>query len=314
MTKLRIIYAGTPEFALPCLKKIYDSGHDLLAVLTQPDRPAGRGLKLQQSAVKQFATEKKLTCYQPVKIELDFIKRIKELKPDILVVAAYGIILPVEFINIFPQKAFNIHGSILPKWRGAAPIQRAILNGDKEIGVSIMEVVEKLDAGNVYAIKKELRNIKLTSKDYFEILADDGAELMLRHLHLIANNTKLVSEKQNDLEVTYAKKIFKEEALVTFEENSDQLINKILAFNPFPIVRASFRGKDCKIYHAEKSNIGKMSTPGQVLIINDEVYLGTMDTFIKINEIQMVGGKILTGSEFIKSYQVKPTDIFTHAT
>jgi len=297
MTKLRIIYAGTPEFALPCLKKIYDSGHDLLAVLTQPDRPAGRGLKLQQSAVKQ-----------PVKIELDFIQRIKELKPDILVVAAYGIILPVEFINIFPQKAFNIHGSILPKWRGAAPIQRAILNGDKEIGVSIMEVVEKLDAGNVYAIKKELRNIKLTSKDYFEILADDGAELMLRHLHLIANNTKLVSEKQNDLEVTYAKKIFKEEALVTFEENSDQLINKILAFNPFPIVRASF------IYHAEKSNIGKMSTPGQVLIINDEVYLGTMDTFIKINEIQMVGGKILTGSEFIKSYQVKPTDIFTHAT
>ena len=175
MTKLRIIYAGTPEFALPCLNKIYDSEHDLLAVLTQPDRPAGRGLKFKLSAVKQFATEKNLTCYQPIKIDLDFIKRIKQLKPDILIVAAYGIILPVEFINIFPLKAFNIHGSILPKWRGAAPIQRAILNGDKEIGVSIMEVVEKLDAGNVYALKKYLRDVKLTSKNYFQILADDGA-------------------------------------------------------------------------------------------------------------------------------------------
>lgn len=314
MTKLRIIYAGTPEFALPCLNKIYDSEHDLLAVLTQPDRPAGRGLKFQLSAVKQFATEKNLTCYQPIKIDLDFIKRIKQLKPDILIVAAYGIILPVEFINIFPLKAFNIHGSILPKWRGAAPIQRAILNGDKEIGVSIMEVVEKLDAGNVYALKKYLRDIKLTSKNYFQILADDGAELMLNHLHLIACNHNLISKRQNDLEVTYAKKISKEEAFVTFSEDSNQLINKILAFNPFPIVRVAFRGKDCKIYHAEKSNIGKMSTPGQVLIRNHELHLGTIDTFIKINQIQIVGGKILTGSDFIKSYQVKPTELFTHAT
>ena len=177
-----------------------------------------------------------------------------------------------------------------------------------------MEVVEKLDAGNVYALRKGLRDIKLTSKDYFQILADDGAELMLSHLHSIANNSNLVSERQNDTEVTYAKKISKEEALMTFEENSDELINKILAFNPFPIVRARFRGKDCKIYHAEKSNIGKMSTPGHVTIINDDLHLGTMDSFIKINEIQIVGGKILTGSEFIKSYQVKPTDIFTHAT
>lgn len=151
---LKIVYAGTPEFALPCLKKINESDMEILAVLTQPDRPAGRGMKIKESPIKKYAKDKQLLYFQPEKIDEEFTKSIKELRPDVLIVAAYGIILPKHFIDIFPKKAFNIHASILPKWRGAAPIQRAIMHGDNQIGVTIMEVVEKLDAGK-YILKKK---------------------------------------------------------------------------------------------------------------------------------------------------------------
>ena len=165
---LKIVYAGTPEFALPCLKKINESDMEILAVLTQPDRPAGRGMKIKESPIKKYAKDNQLLYFQPEKIDEEFTKSIKELKPDVLIVAAYGIILPKHFIDIFPKKAFNIHASILPKWRGAAPIQRAIMHGDNQIGVTIMEVVEKLDAGNISLINSFDRDPNKTSGDYYE--------------------------------------------------------------------------------------------------------------------------------------------------
>ena len=309
---LRIVYAGTPEFALPCLKKINESEMEIIAVLTQPDRPAGRGMKIKESPIKKYAKDNQLSFYQPEKIDEEFTNSIKQLRPDVLIVAAYGLILPKHFIDIFPKKAFNIHASILPKWRGAAPIQRAIMHGDEQIGVTIMEVVEKLDAGNIYLINSIKRDPKLTSADYFEILAKDGANLMMQHLNNIELDKTIESKVQAEEEVTYAKKICKSEAYLNLENKAENIVNTIMSLNPFPISRISFRQKEVKIFHAELSNIVSIENQPGSISISEDLLVATADFYIKINSIQMSGGQMLTGKEFIKNYQLKPSEKFSN--
>ena len=309
---LKIVYAGTPEFALPCLKKINESEMEIIAVLTQPDRPAGRGMKIKESPIKKYAKDNQLSFYQPEKIDEEFTNSIKQLRPDVLIVAAYGLILPKHFIDIFPKKAFNIHASILPKWRGAAPIQRAIMHGDDQIGVTIMEVVEKLDAGNIYLINCIKRDPKLTSADYFEILAKDGANLMMQHLNNIELDETIESKVQAEEEVTYAKKICKSEAYLNLENKAENIVNTIMSLNPFPISRISFRQKEVKIFHAELSNIVSIENQPGSISISEDLLVATADFYIKINSIQMSGGQMLTGKEFIKNYQLKPSEKFSN--
>lgn len=309
---LKIVYAGTPEFALPCLKKINESEMEIIAVLTQPDRPAGRGMKIKESPIKKYAKDNQLSFYQPEKIDEEFTNSIKQSRPDVLIVAAYGLILPKHFIDIFPKKAFNIHASILPKWRGAAPIQRAIMHGDEQIGVTIMEVVEKLDAGNIYLINSIKRDPKLTSADYFEILAKDGANLMMQHLNNIELDKTIESKAQVEEEVTYAKKISKSEAYLNLENKAENIVNTIMSLNPFPISRISFRKKEVKIFHAESSNIVSIENQPGSISISEDLLVATADFYIKINSIQMSGGQMLTGKEFIKNYQLKPSEKFSN--
>lgn len=309
---LKIVYAGTPEFALPCLKKINESEMEIIAVLTQPDRPAGRGMKIKESPIKKYAKDNQLSFYQPEKIDEEFTNSIKQLRPDVLIVAAYGLILPKHFIDIFPKKAFNIHASILPRWRGAAPIQRAIMHGDDQIGVTIMEVVEKLDAGNIYLINSIKRDPKLTSADYFEILAKDGANLMMQHLNNIELDKTIESKVQAEEEVTYAKKISKSEACLNLENKAENIVNTIMSLNPFPISRISFRQKEVKIFHAELSNIVSIENQPGSISISEDLLVATADFYIKINSIQMSGGQMLTGKEFIKNYQLKPSEKFSN--
>ena len=309
---LKIVYAGTPEFALPCLKKINESEMEIIAVLTQPDRPAGRGMKIKESPIKKYAKDNQLSFYQPEKIDEEFTNSIKQSRPDVLIVAAYGLILPKHFIDIFPKKAFNIHASILPRWRGAAPIQRAIMHGDDQIGVTIMEVVEKLDAGNIYLINSIKRDPKLTSADYFEILAKDGANLMMQHLNNIALDGTIESKVQAEEEVTYAKKISKSEACLNLENKAENIVNTIMSLNPFPISRISFRQKEVKIFHAELSNIVSIENQPGSISISEDLLVATADFYIKINSIQMSGGQMLTGKEFIKNYQLKPSEKFSN--
>lgn len=309
---LKIVYAGTPEFALPCLKKINESEMEIIAVLTQPDRPAGRGMKIKESPIKKYAKDNQLSFYQPEKIDEEFTNSIKQSRPDVLIVAAYGLILPKHFIDIFPKKAFNIHASILPRWRGAAPIQRAIMHGDDQIGVTIMEVVEKLDAGNIYLINSIKRDPKLTSADYFEILAKDGANLMMQHLNNIELDGTIESKVQAEEEVTYAKKISKSEAYLNLENKAENIVNTIMSLNPFPISRISFRQKEVKIFHAELSNIVSIENQPGSISISEDLLVATADFYIKINSIQMSGGQMLTGKEFIKNYQLKPSEKFSN--
>ena len=309
---LKIVYAGTPEFALPCLKKINESEMEIIAVLTQPDRPAGRGMKIKESPIKKYAKDNQLSFYQPEKIDEEFTSSIKQSRPDVLIVAAYGLILPKHFIDIFPKKAFNIHASILPRWRGAAPIQRAIMHGDDQIGITIMEVVEKLDAGNIYLINSRKRDPKLTSADYFEILAKDGANLMMQHLNNIELDKTIESKVQAEEEVTYAKKISKSEACLNLENKAENIVNTIMSLNPFPISRTSFRQKEVKIFHAELSNIVSIENQPGNISISEDLLVATADFYIKINSIQMNGGQMLTGKEFIKNYQLKPSEKFSN--
>lgn len=309
---LKIVYAGTPEFALPCLKRINESEMEIIAVLTQPDRPAGRGMKIKESPIKKYAKDNQLSFYQPEKIDEEFTNSIKQLRPDVLIVAAYGLILPKHFIDIFPKKAFNIHASILPRWRGAAPIQRAIMHGDDQIGITIMEVVEKLDAGNIYLINSIKRDPKLTSADYFEILAKDGANLMMQHLNNIELDKTIQSKVQAEEEVTYAKKISKSEAYLNLENKAENIVNTIMSLNPFPISRISFRQKEVKIFHAELSNIVSIENQPGSISISEDLLVATADFYIKINSIQMNGGQMLTGKEFIKNYQLKPSEKFSN--
>lgn len=309
---LKIVYAGTPEFALPCLKRINESEMEIIAVLTQPDRPAGRGMKIKESPIKKYAKDNQLSFYQPEKIDEEFTNSIKQLRPDVLIVAAYGLILPKYFIDIFPKKAFNIHASILPRWRGAAPIQRAIMHGDDQIGITIMEVVEKLDAGNIYLINSIKRDPKLTSADYFEILAKDGANLMMQHLNNIKLDETIESKVQAEEEVTYAKKISKSEAYLNLENKAENIVNTIMSLNPFPISRISFRQKEVKIFHAELSNIVSIENQPGNISISEDLLVATADFYIKINSIQISGGQMLTGKEFIKNYQLKPSEKFSN--
>jgi len=309
---LKIVYAGTPEFALPCLKRINESEMEIIAVLTQPDRPAGRGMKIKESPIKKYAKDNQLSFYQPEKIDEEFTNSIKQLRPDVLIVAAYGLILPKHFIDIFPKKAFNIHASILPRWRGAAPIQRAIMHGDDQIGITIMEVVEKLDAGNIYLINSKKRDPKLTSADYFEILAKDGANLMMQHLNNIELDKTIESKVQAEEEVTYAKKICKSEAYLNLENKAENIVNTIMSLNPFPISRTSFRQKEVKIFHAELSNIVSIENQPGNISISEDLLVATADFYIKINSIQISGGQMLTGKEFIKNYQLKPSEKFSN--
>ena len=309
---LKIVYAGTPEFALPCLKRINESEMEIIAVLTQPDRPAGRGMKIKESPIKKYAKDNQLSFYQPEKINEEFTNSIKQLRPDVLIVAAYGLILPKHFIDIFTKKAFNIHASILPRWRGAAPIQRAIMHGDDQIGITIMEVVEKLDAGNIYLINSKKRDPKLTSADYFEILAKDGANLMMQHLNNIELDKTIESKVQAEEEVTYAKKICKSEAYLNLENKAENIVNTIMSLNPFPISRISFRQKEVKIFHAELSNIVSIENQPGSISISEDLLVATADFYIKINSIQISGGQMLTGKEFIKNYQLKPSEKFSN--
>ena len=309
---LKIVYAGTPEFALPCLKKINESDMEIIAVLTQPDRPAGRGMKIKESPIKKYAKDNQLLYFQPEKIDEEFTKSIKELRPDVLIVAAYGIILPKHFIDIFPKKAFNIHASILPKWRGAAPIQRAIMHGDNQIGVTIMEVVEKLDAGNIFLIKSFDRDPNKTSGDYFEILANDGADLMMQHLNNIQLGLTIESIVQVEEEVTYAKKISKSEAYLNLENKAENIVNTVMALNPFPISRISFRQKEVKIFHAELTNISSIENQPGSINLSEGLLVSTGDFYIKINSIQASGGQMLTGKDFIKNYQLNSAEKFSN--
>ena len=301
--KLKIIFAGTPEFSIPTLSALYKERYKILLVLTQPDRKSGRGMHLKSSPVKEKAKELDIPVFQPDSLNNeDAFRKIRDVNADILIVAAYGLIIPSKVLDIFTKGSYNVHASLLPAWRGAAPIHRAIEAGDSKIGVTIMSVAPKLDTGDMVRKKSIDLKKELTTGEMTEIISKLGAELMISVVNDIEVSNPLNLTKQDESMTTYARKISKLEARIIWKDvTSEMLIRKINAFNPFPGVFCNFRGKILKIWRATIENDFEKGTPGK-LYVNPEknnLFITTADGAIEIKEIQLEGKRKMTAKEFI---------------
>ena len=307
--KISIIFAGTPEFAVPALEKIYLAGFEIKLVLTQPDRKSGRGMNIKKSPVKQKSIELDIPVYQPEVLinNKEAINKITTKKADILIVVAYGLIIPDEILNAYNGHIYNIHASLLPRWRGAAPIHRAIEAGDKEVGITIMKIVNKLDAGPMIMKEKLSVSEEDTTDSLSKKLSDIGASLITTLLNDIERGKVIKLEKQNEENVTYAKKINKLEAIADFNNSPEVLCQKIRAFNPFPMININFEGKSLKIVRANiynKKEIKHNLASGKLFLHGEDLLLKLSSGILKLEEVRLEGKKTMIASDFVKGHKV----------
>lgn len=301
---MRIIFAGTPEFAVPSLQKLIDLGHNVCAVYTQPDRPAGRGQHLQPPPVKILALKHDIPVLQPLTLKTDEeLQTFKNFNADLMVVVAYGMILPQTVLDTPHLGCINGHGSLLPRWRGAAPIQRAVIEGDKETGVTIMQIVKKLDAGDM--LHKEIYEIKPT--DTSAIVHDELSQLSaigLGKVLLQIENGTLQATPQDEALVTYAAKLTKEEALIDWTQSAEKLVRKIHGLNPWPVAQTIYNGLTMKIWNAQVLNETTNLHAGQVRSNSKTLDVATSEGFIRIHELQMPNGKRMSASAFLAAHDL----------
>lgn len=318
---MRLIFAGTPDFARVALAQLHAAGHEIVLVLSQPDRPAGRGLKLQASAVKQFALDHGMAVAQPRSLRLDgkfaddavaARETLLSVKADAMVVAAYGLILPQWVLDVPRLGCFNIHGSLLPRWRGAAPIHRAIEAGDAQTGITIMQMDAGLDTGDRLLVSAVPIEATDTTATLHDTLADLGGRLMVDALAL-AERGALVPVKQDEAGVTYAHKIDKSEAAVDWTQSAEVIVRRVRAFNPFPAASACLNGETLKLWSARV-------TPGippegvncgQILAVAPEgIAVAAMNSIVILISLQRPGGKRLGVAEFLRGFEVQVGQVF----
>lgn len=307
---MRIIFAGTPEFAVPALAALIAAGHQVVMVLTQPDRPAGRGMQLRASPVKQLALQHQLPVFQPESLKPTEVQaQIAAVKADVMIVAAYGLIIPTTVLAMPTKGCYNIHASLLPRWRGAAPIHRAILAGDAETGVTIMEVVPALDAGAM--VSKGVVPIAAldTTQTLHDALSQQGAALMVEAMQTLAEQGQLPATPQDESLVTYAHKLEKAESALDWKQSAEALSRQVRAFNPFPVATAQFRGETCRIWFALSSE-GK-AAPGEIVALGDAISVGCGDGLLEIMELQMPGAKRQSAQQFMQGQHVKLGEMFS---
>jgi methionyl-tRNA formyltransferase len=308
---MKIIFAGTPEFAVPALSALIVAGHDIVMVLTQPDRPAGRGMQLRASPAKQLALQHDLNVYQPASLKPEAIKTtIAAMQSDAMVVAAYGLIIPTVVLGMPKQGCFNIHGSLLPRRRGAAPIHRAILAGDAETGVTIMEVVPKLDAGAMIS-KKVIPVLETdTTQTLHDAISHHGAILMSEAMLTLQETGRLNAEQQDETLVTYAHKVEKTESILDWRKTAVELSRQIRAFNPFPVATTKFREGTCRIWFATVLNENATAKTGEIIALDQHIDVACGQQVLRIQELQMPGGKRQKAVQFIQGQHVKIGEFF----
>ncbi len=298
---MKLIFAGTPEFAVPALAALIAAGHTIELVLTQPDRPAGRGMKLKSSPVKELALAHGLPVFQPETLKsADVQARIAAADADVMVVAAYGLIIPQVVLDMPKNGCLNIHASLLPRWRGAAPIQRALLAGDCETGVTIMQVLLALDAGAM--LKKGIVAItpQDTAQTLHDALAAQGGSLIVETL---AQLSSLKAEPQDERLVTYAEKLQKAEAPINWQRSAIELSRQVRAFNPFPVATATMNGEMWKIWFASAAQW--RGTPGEIAGLDNGIIVSCGEGALCITELQKPGGKRLGWKEFLAGNPLK---------
>ena len=312
---MRIIFAGTPDFARVALERLQASGFEIALVLTQPDRPAGRGLKLQASPVKQFAQAHGIPVAQPRSLRLDgkypedaaaARDALLAARAEVMVVAAYGLILPQWVLDLPARGCFNIHASLLPRWRGAAPIHRAIEAGDAESGITIMQMDAGLDTGDMLFMHTTPITARDTTATLHDRLADLGGKLIVLALNEAAAG-RLKPVRQPAEGVSYAHKIEKAESLVDWSQPASVIERRIRAFDPFPGASGSLGGEAIKLW---KSHVNGMNRPagavdGEVLLVNDEgVHVACGDGVLCLTELQRAGAKRLPAADFVRGFPV----------
>lgn len=297
---MNIVYAGTPDFAVPALRALVEAGHRVVAVYTQPDRPAGRGRKLRPSPVKQAALELGLEVRQPTTLrDTDAQQTLRESGPDLMVVAAYGLILPADVLSIPRLGCVNIHASLLPRWRGAAPIQRALLAGDAQTGVTIMQMDEGLDTGVMLASRSTPISKEDTAGSVHDRLAAMGAEALLNVLPELNAGT-VQGEPQDDAQASYARKLSKDEALIEWSLPAIQIARMIQAFNPWPVAETRLRGEPLKLLEARALAQVAGADPGTPLSESREgIDIATGDGVLRVLRLQVAGRRAQSAAEFI---------------
>jgi methionyl-tRNA formyltransferase len=300
---VRILFAGTPPFAAAALDALADAGHDIALVLTQPDRPAGRGMKLTPSAVKQAALARNLPVYQPARLKTPEAQaELAAANADVMVVAAYGLILPQAVLDLPRFGCLNIHASLLPRWRGAAPIQRAILAGDRETGITIMQMDAGLDTGAMLMKTPVPIRDTDTAASLHDTLAAAGARAIVAAL---ANYPTLAPQAQDDREATYAAKLSKEEAQLDWRQPADVLARAVRAYNPAPGAWTLLDGAPLKIWSVEA--VAGAGDPGEVLRADaEQLVVACGEDALALHEIQPAGSKRMSAAAFLAGRPLSP--------
>ena len=296
---LNILFAGTPEFAVPSLEKLCHSRHRVLAVYTQPDRPAGRGQQLHASPVKQCALANAIPVLQPKTLRDETVQAaLKQWQPDVLVVVAYGLILPEAVLKIPKWGCVNVHPSLLPRWRGAAPIPRSIEAGDAETGVTIMQLDKGMDTGPILKQEKYHLNGLETSAQLHALFSHRGAELLLETLDHIAEIKPIA---QDHSRATHAAKIEKSEAIIDWQQSAVTIQNKVRAFNSWPVANMIFDGISLKVWEAKAITEKTTAKPGELIRFEkDAFFVATGEGVLKIVSVQPSGKKIMSAGDFLR--------------
>ena len=301
---MKIIFAGTPDFAVPCLQMLLNSGHEVCAVYTQPDRPAGRGRHRHVGPVKELALKYAIPVLQPLSLKTDEdLQKLMSFNADLMVVVAYGMILTQAALDIPRLGCINVHGSLLPRWRGAAPIQRALMAGDEKTGVTIMRIVRKLDAGDMLHKEEYVIGANDTASDLHDELAELGA-IGLKKVLVEMEAGTLHAEPQDESLVTYAEKLTKNEAIIDWTQSARAIALKVRGLNAWPVAQTLYQCKVLRIWQAEAMLVDTDLEPGVVCFLNKNMDVATGNGLLRLHEVQLPGGKRMAAQAFLNAHSV----------
>lgn len=300
---MKIIFMGTPDFAVPSLQRLVDDGHELLAVFCQPDKPQGRHFTLTPPPVKVLAQQLGIPVYQPATLKDEAAQQIiANLAPDVIAVAAYGKLLPPAVLNMPKYGCINVHGSLLPKYRGAAPIQWAVINGEKYSGVTIMQMAEGLDTGDMLLVRKTEIGENETAGELFDRIAVLGADALSGALKSIDTLTPV---KQNDAEASWASPLKKTDGEINWNEPAEKIYSLIKGVSPWPGAYTTFKGKRLKVHRARLCD--KLGAPGE-LLDGEQLIIGCKNGSLELLEVQLEGAKRISAADFIRGQRLNKGD------